>query len=153
MKQRRCEFLDTVTARARDTPSYTARNCPGALKPGKKKGASGGPQMYESRAVRQCSRLGGCRTVWKWVRIDAPAPPVGRVKIRRGRTGCEFQDTKSARARSTPSYSAKECPWSIRAGKTKGPGGGPQLYISKPVRSCSRRGLGCKVTWRWTKYS
>lgn len=147
MKKRRCEFLDTTTARTRDTPAWTARDCPGAVKPGKKKGANGGPQMYQSRATRQCSRRGGCRTVWKWVELDAPL-----VKPRR-RTACEFQDSKSARARSTPSYSAKQCPWAVRPGKIKGPGGGPQMYVSKPVRSCSHRGLGCKITWRWIKYT
>ena len=148
MKKKRCEFIDTPSARAKDTPSWVARDCPGAVKPGKTKGSNGGPRMYQSRAAQQCSRRGGCRVVWKWVALDPPAPT--RAPARRG--ACEFQDTKAARARSTPSYSAKDCPWAVRFGKTKGPGGGPQRYISKPVRSCSRRGLGCRVTWRWVKY-
>ena len=150
MKKKLCEFLNTASARARDTPSWVARDCPGAVKPGKKKASDGGPQMYRSRATRQCSRRGGCRTVWKWIEVETP----GRVAQARRRPGtCEFQNTRSARTKSTPSYSAKECPWAIRPGKTKGPGGGPQMYISKPVRSCSRRGLGCKITWRWIKYT
>lgn len=144
MTRRRCEFLDSLDARTRNTPSWVARNCPGSIKAGKKKAADGGPQMYQSRATRQCSRRGGgCRTAWRWVEVPAPT---ARTPSR-----CTFQDTKAARARATPSYSAKECPWAIRPGKVKGPGGGPAMYISKPVRSCSRRGLGCKVTWRWVK--
>ncbi len=149
MKRTRCEFLETASARARNTPSWVAKDCPGAIKPGKKKGPDGGPMQYQSRAVRQCSRRGGCRMVWKWIELDAA--PTRRGTARRGT--CEFQNTKSARAKSTPSYSAKDCPWAIRAGKIKGPGGGPQLYISKPTRSCSRRGLGCRITWRWIKYN
>ena len=140
-KKKRCAFQDTKAARARDTPSYVAKDCQGTIKPGKIKAADGGPQLYVSRAKVQCAQKPpfGCRAVWKWVEYEVKP---------RAKTTCEFQDTKSMRARDTPSYNAKECPWLVRPGKKKGGGGGPKKYMSTPTRRCSSR-LGCRYIWKW----
>lgn len=140
-KRKRCEFQDTKAARARDTPSYVAKNCQGTIKPGKLKAADGGPQLYKSVAKIQCGKKPPfeCKVVWKWVEYDVRP---------RARTACEFQSSKSMRSRDTPSWNASDCPWKVRPGKKKGVGGEPQLYMSKPRQHCTRR-LGCRQIWKW----
>jgi hypothetical protein len=140
-KKKRCQFQDTKAARSRDTPSYSAKNCPGTIKSGKVKATNGGPQLYISRAKLQCAKRPpfGCKTVWKWVEYDAKP---------RAHTSCEFQNTKSMRVRDTPSWIAKDCPWLVRPGKKKGVGGRPKTYVSTPRRQCSRRS-GCRYIWKW----
>ncbi len=77
-------------------------------------------------------------------RVLKPPPP-------KTKGTCRYKDSKTARLRNAPSFEAKACPYSIKAGKKAlKDKTGPILYQSLPIERRSRSSLtGWRLTWKW----